>query len=204
MRRKEFIVENEAEVQAFLQEMSFGFLGMVGDEGLPYVIPLNFAYEQGKIYLHGSKIGEKIKHLKQSKQVTFSVAKEFALIPSYFSDPVFACPATSYFKSVFIRGRAVLLDDLEEKAHALTVFMEKLQPEGGYELIRADDPKYAPRIQGVAVIEIQIESLESKFKFGQNLNEADRENLISRLNERNVEDDEETVRLMKLYCPHHK
>jgi nitroimidazol reductase NimA-like FMN-containing flavoprotein (pyridoxamine 5'-phosphate oxidase superfamily) len=203
MRRREFSIDNEQEVQAFMKEISFGFLGMVGEDGWPFVIPLNFAYDNGNVYLHGSKIGEKMKLLKQSDQVTFNVAKEYAILPSYFTDPELACPATSYFKSVAIRGHASILQDLEQKARALSIFMEKLQPEGGYEPIRADDPRYTQRIQGVAVIQIEIESLQSKFKFGQNLKEKERDHLISQLNKRNAEQDEETIRLMKLYCPHH-
>ncbi len=203
MRRKEFRMEDEAEVTAFLQEMSFGYLGMTGSDGWPYVIPLNFAYAEGKIYLHGSRIGEKISCLSQDDKVTFSVAKEYAILPSYFTDPVFACPATSYFKSVFIKGHAKLLQDTHDKAKALSVFMAKLQPEGGYAPIDADDPKYVPRINGVSVIEITIADLQAKFKFGQNLKEADRQTIISRLHERDAEYDEETIRLMKQFCPHH-
>ncbi|GIP38987.1 hypothetical protein J31TS4_22670 [Paenibacillus sp. J31TS4] len=202
MRRKEFAVQEWQEIEQFLNEMSFGFLAMCGEDGWPHVKPLNFVYWKDTIYVHGSRVGEKITDLKRSPNVTFSVAKEYALIPSYFSDPTFACPATSYFKSVSIRGTAELVDDLEQKAEALEAFMQKLQPEGGYAPITADNPEYASRLRGVAVIGIRIDSLSAKFKFGQNLKEPARANLTSRIAERGLPLDEETVRLMELYCPH--
>lgn len=205
MRRNEFDVIDPTEIEPFLQEMSFGFLGMSGsEEGWPLIIPINFVYYQGSIYIHGSKIGEKMSKMKRNSKVTFSVAKEYAIIPSYFSDPVFACPATSYFKSVFIRGYASILEDVTEKAEALTAFMGKLQPEGGFKPIDAADTQYIPRISGVAVIKITIDTLRAKFKFGQNLKEKTLDKVLNGLEHRGLELDRDTAELMRKYCPHHK
>ncbi|KHF34821.1 Pyridoxamine 5'-phosphate oxidase [Paenibacillus sp. P1XP2] len=78
MRRDEFSVDEEKEIEAFLSGMSFGFLGTVGEDGRPRVTPLNFVYDQGIFYFHGSRIGEKMNHLKASPMVSFSVADEYA------------------------------------------------------------------------------------------------------------------------------
>lgn len=98
MRRKEFTVDEEQEITAFLDQCSFGFLGTVSPDGQPRVTPLNFVYMDGCFYFHGSLAGEKMKQIKQDSSVSFTVAEEFSLIPSYFSDPELACPATSFFK----------------------------------------------------------------------------------------------------------
>lgn len=203
MRRKEFLVEEEEELIYFLNGMSFGFLGTSDEQGKPRVTPLNFVYMEGAFYFHGSHAGGKMESIRKQSRVCFTVADEYALIPSYFSDPHMACPATSYFKSVTAYGTAEAVDDIREKATVLSLFMSKLQPEGGYDPIDAEDPKYRPRLKGVAVVRIVPDEITAKFKFGQNLKEEARSGVIAGLTERNQRRDEETIEMMKKYCPFH-
>lgn len=204
MRRKEFAVENEQEITEFLREMSFGFLGSVGEDGWSRVTPLNFVYDGQSVYFHGSLAGEKMKHLAHDPRVSFTVAKEYAIIPSYFTDPHLACPASAFFKSVMIRGIAERVEDPEEKAAALSLFMEKLQPEGGYDPIKAGDPQYSGQLKAVALVKIVPEALHAKFKFGQNMNETKFSKVVAGLEERQNALDPETVELMKKFCPRHQ
>ncbi|WP_211746489.1 pyridoxamine 5'-phosphate oxidase family protein [Paenibacillus sp. Marseille-Q4541] len=203
MRRKEFTIEQEEEIESFLAEKTYGFLGTVSPKGKPGVTPLNFVYDGSYFYFHGSLAGEKMKHLKANDGVSFSVAEEYALIPSYFSDPLLACPATAYFKSVTVHGYAEKVTDLHEKAKALSLFMKKLQPEGGYTPIDADDTSYTGQLKAVAVIRIIPEEITAKFKFGQNLEPQKHQEILDRLEERGTEKDLETTELMRKYCPFH-
>lgn len=203
MRRKEFKIEQEEELMEFLDGMSFGFLGTSDEQGQPRVTPLNFVYLKGNFYFHGSHAGGKMDSIRKQQRVCFTVADEYALIPSYFSDPHLACPATAYFKSVTAYGVAELVEESAEKAAVLTQFMNKLQPEGGYDPIDAGDPKYRSRLKGVAVVRIVPEELTAKFKFGQNLKEEERASVTQGLAERNGIRDAETIAMMKKYCPHH-
>ena len=50
-----------------------GVLAVCGDDGQPYAIPMNFYYEDGKIYFHGAKSGHKIDVLKENPKVSFNV-----------------------------------------------------------------------------------------------------------------------------------
>ncbi|HEU4965495.1 MAG TPA: pyridoxamine 5'-phosphate oxidase family protein [Bacilli bacterium] len=203
LRRKEFTVTEQAEINAFLDEMTFGYLATVGEDGWPHIKALNFVHHEDAVYIHGSRLGEKISDFKRDNRVTFAVAREFSLIPSYFSDEKLACPATTFFKSVSIRGTTSFVEDLDEKARAFTLFMQKLQPEGGYDPIDPSDKEYRKNLNGVSLIKISIEDLTAKFKFGQNLTENSKEDLINRLEERGTELDQETVEMMKKFCPHH-
>jgi nitroimidazol reductase NimA-like FMN-containing flavoprotein (pyridoxamine 5'-phosphate oxidase superfamily) len=204
MRRSEFSVEDMQEIEHFLNEMTFGFLGTNGADGYPHITPINFVYANGHFYMHGSNIGQKMTDIGADSSVTFAVAKEYALIPSYWTDPVMACPATAFFKSVVARGEAVIVEDLEEKAEALAAFMEKLQPEGGYDPIRTDNPKYKAALAGVAVIKIVVKEMTAKFKFGQQWPESKAGKVMKGLEERGAELDEETIELMKKHCPRHR
>ncbi|MDQ0172044.1 pyridoxamine 5'-phosphate oxidase family protein [Paenibacillus tundrae] len=204
MRRKEFTLEEEQEIITFLDQCSFGFLGTISPDGQPRVTPLNFVYMDGCFYFHGSLAGEKMKQIKQNTSVSFTVAEEFSLIPSYFTDPELACPATSFFKSVMAFGQAEPVKDLEIKGRVLQRFMEKLQPQGGYVPIDATDPRYTGQLKAVAVVQIAPERLTAKFKFGQNLSSEEFEDLSNKLEARNEGRDIETAEMMRKYCPFHQ
>lgn len=203
MRRQEFQVNQEEEWVSFLNGMSFGFLGTSDEKGQPRVTPLNFVYFEGSFYFHGSHAGGKMEAIRRQQQVCFTVADEFALIPSYFSDPELACPATSYFKSVTAYGKASPVEDANEKAIILSLFMQKLQPEGGYAPIDVEDQRYRSRLKGVSVVRITPEEITAKFKFGQNLKEEKRAEVISALTTRKGPRDEETIAMMNKFCPFH-
>ncbi|MNI84708.1 hypothetical protein D3C73_1416350 [compost metagenome] len=96
-----------------------------------------------------------------------------------------------------------MVEELTEKAAVMSLFMQKLQPEGGYVPITADNPKYRPRLKGVALVRIVPEELTAKFKFGQNLKEEERAGVTQGLAGRNGPRDAETLDMMKKYCPHH-
>lgn len=204
MRRSEFNVEDQEEIGAFLKEMSFGYLATSGEDGWPHLTPLNYVYLNGAIYFHGSRKGSKMEEIAASGKAAFAVAKEYALVPSHFSDPAMACPATAFFKSVHIRGLAEKVSDLQEKAEVLTALMKKLQPEGGYDPITREDPRYQQALKAVAVVRLSVQEMTAKFKFGQNLDESRRSSLMSQLRERNRPDDAETAELMRRFCPVHK
>lgn len=204
MRRKEFAVDekHEDDVIAFLEEMSFGFLGTIGEDGYPNITPLNYVYYEGDIYFHGSKIGEKMSSLGANPNVSFSVAKEYSIIPSYMNNPKYACPATAFFKSVFFRGQAEIVHDLQQKCDVFTAFMQKLQPEGGYDAIDPNDQGYAKQVAAAAIVKIRVIEMTSKFKFGQNWSERKMNKVADQLIDRAKQLDQETVNLMKRYCPH--
>lgn len=204
MRRNEFQIAEQQEVTEFLQEASFGFLGTMGEDGWPHVTPLNFVYRNGYIYFHGSRSGAKMEEITAAEKVSFAVAKEYAIIPSYYTDPKLACPATAFFKSVHIRGVAEKVEELTEKADVLTGLMEKLQPEGGYVPITPENPDYRGVLKAVAVVRIRITECTAKFKFGQNLKEENREKVMAGLTERGLPQDAETMELMRKYCPMHR
>lgn len=204
MRRKEFEVMDTVETEQFMQEMSFGILGTINEDGWPELTPLNFVYHNGFIYFHGSVSGRKMKNIKADQRVTFSVAKEYAIIPSYFTEAKLACPATAFFKSVLIKGHAEKVSDLTEKAEALTAFMQKLQPEGGYAPIDPEDPDYTGQIKSTSVVRINVHELSAKYKFGQNMKEEKFEIVTNGLLNRNEGLDKDTIAMMEALCPHHR
>lgn len=192
MRRKEFQAD-EQECIDFLEEKHDGVLTFSGADGWPKAVPLNYAWHDGAVYFHGSKQGEKMAGIAADPRAEFVVYQAHAFIPSYFTDPYLACPATVFFRSVRIRGTVAQVEEPAEKASALAALLLNMQPEGGHSPIDASDPRYASSLRGVAVMRLDPESLTGKFKFGQNVPEKKRENIAERLLERGLPGDSDTV-----------
>lgn len=204
MRRAEFAEHDRREIEEFLSTMSFGFLATHGSGDFPHIVPLNFVWHTGAVYFHSSRLGEKVTELKRDNRVTFAVADEMALIPSYFTSDKLACPATAFFKSVMIYGRAQFVEDADEKVAALAAFMQKLQPEGGYAPFTMADDEYRRNIKSVLVTKIVPDALSAKFKFGQNRDEVSWQKTRDGLMQRNAPRDAETVKEMEQRCPFHR
>ncbi len=204
MRRKEFYITDKEDIEGLLASSTYGVLGLIDDEGYPYTVPLNFVYHGGAIYCHGAvtQNSKKMKSIKTNNKASFTVVQEYSLIPSYFTGSELACPATQFFKSVFVRGNVELVDNTNEKIVSLSALMRKLQPEGNHQPITAENEEYAKELNATAVIKLIPDTLTAKFKFGQNQKPEAFEKLVAELTKRDDIIDKETVRMMKKYYPH--
>ena len=201
MRRREFEITERRELAEVLEAVEWGILALVKPDGTPHQVPLNFAHLGDQLYFHGSQSGEKMTLLRTGVPASFVVVDAHALLPSTFFDPANACPATQFFKSVVVKGRIRLVDDLAEKGKALQALMEKLQPEGGYDPIAADNPRYQAALRGVAVIALSMEQATGKFKLGQNLSDEAAERVMAQLERRDDPQDRRTVTAMQQRRP---
>ena len=118
------ICDDKEKINKFLNEKRVGTLSMCDNDGKPYGLPVNYVYWKGKIYIHGMGSGKKNEILASNPSVCFNICEEFGTV----TDPVPSKCDTSYF-SVVIFGKAVLVQDLEEKTQALKEFLEKFMPE---------------------------------------------------------------------------
>lgn len=201
MRRAELAAHDEGLFQELTSEVLAGYLGLVDVHGIPRVIALNFAALDHDIYFHGALGGEKYELLQKSPAAGFTIVKEYSYIPSHWSAPRYACPATQFFKSIEIKGTCGLVNDPLEKARALQTLMEKHQPEGEYEPINAELPQYATAIAHVGVYRIKCGSWTGKVKFGQNEPEKLRRIFVAKLRARGGPHDEATAREIEKSLP---
>ena len=198
MRRRDKEVTDHGALEGILDGAEWGTLGLVTPEGHPRLVPLNFVRLQDRIYFHGSPSGEKMEVLKASGEAVFLVVDAYAQIPSYAFDPVSACPASQFFKSVMLHGRVAEVADPERKAEVLEALMRKLQPEGGYETITASSPTYAG-LRNVAVLEMTVERMSGKFGLGQKLRPEQRATVLDLLEQRGKPGDLRTMEAMATF-----
>ena len=122
MTRREREITDLNEIIKILDKSKVLHLGLV-DGDAPYVVPMNYGYEMldGKLtmYLHGAKRGRKIDVMQKNPKVFFEL--ECDIVP--FAGDI-ACQYGITYASVMGRGAAVIVEDIEEKKHALSVLMK--------------------------------------------------------------------------------
>ena len=147
----------------FLNSQPVGRIASLDGNGYPQVIPMNFVYYDGVIYMHSHPFGEKLDNIRRSPNVGFEVDQHICFLPSYYFHPTDASQADTLYISVVIKGKAEIVDRIEEKALALNALMEKYQKEGRYEALDAN----MPLVHEVAIIRISPKDMRGKYKIGQ-------------------------------------
>ena len=63
----------DEEALAILEKGGTGTLALLGDEGYPYSVPINYMYEDGCIYFHSAKNGHKVDAIARESKASMSV-----------------------------------------------------------------------------------------------------------------------------------
>ncbi len=198
MRRLEFAM-TEAHARAFLRQAEVLHLALTRADGSPVLRTLNAAVTDDWLLFHGAPAGEKASCI--GRLAVVQAEETIASIPSYFSDPERACPATTFFRSVQVHGTLERITDPAQKADALQRIMQRYQPEGGHVPLRFDDPLYANAVRGVLVLGVRIQSITGKAKLGQNKAPEAAAELMQKLWQRGAPGDARAIALMFEHHP---
>lgn len=145
------MTNDPAIIRKIIDKCEVCYLGMVDQEGKPYVLPFNFGYEDGRIFLHSAGEGKKIGILKDNPNVCVSFSTDHLLFHRH--EPV-ACSYGMKYRSVLAYGRVVFVDDFNEKVRILNIIMQKY---AGREF--SFNP---PAINNVCVYRVDIDRIEGK------------------------------------------
>ena len=147
MRRRNQQLSKDA-CEKILQTAPRGVLAVLGDGGYPYTVPLDFVYEDGRIYFHSAVTGHKLDAIKASDKCSFCVLDEGEQEPGEW---------WYYFNSVIAFGRIRRVTDETTMLHALRKLGNKYFPTA--EEVEADIARSFSRM---AVLELTIEHLCGK------------------------------------------
>jgi nitroimidazol reductase NimA-like FMN-containing flavoprotein (pyridoxamine 5'-phosphate oxidase superfamily) len=119
----EEFIESREEMEQLLTEMTLGCLGLV-HEGRPYVIPINYAYIDGRVLFHCALEGQKLDAIRSDPSVCFTVARQRGTVKRHSAD---VCHPDS--ESVVCYGRARIVEDLAERTEVLNEFNRSFRPD---------------------------------------------------------------------------
>ncbi len=113
---------NKELIESIIRKCDICFIGVVTPDNMPYVLPMNFGFENDVIYLHSAPSGKVITCLEQNPNIciTFSTDHQLA-----FQHPQVACSYRMKSKSVVAMGRVSFVDGMEEKRIALNIIMKQ-------------------------------------------------------------------------------
>lgn len=150
--------KDKVKIERFLEEAQVGYLGMSAG-GVPYVVPMNYAWLNGAVYIHGAEEGKRAHYLKENDQVCFAIGEHYGTMTS----PVPAHTDTAYM-SVVMNGTASFLTDWDEATEAMQCMLNKYVP-GFYDqpLARSHVEKYRSSLGArTAIIKIVPSEITAK------------------------------------------
>lgn len=186
MRREIFRMPHDRAL-ALLRRAPLVHLASTMPDGLPVLRALDAAILDDAIAFHGAPVGEKT--LCVGRPAVVCAEEIVAHLPSWFSDPERACPATTLYRSVQVHGTLRLVEDPVRKAHALEGLMRRWQPEGRYRPIDPASAMYRKAVAGVAVFEVPLERVDGKEKLLQNKRPEEIARIVGHLGERRAPGD---------------
>ncbi len=115
-------LESRQAMDEIIRKCEICHVGMVDPENKPYVLPFNFGYADGVIYLHSAPEGKKITILGQNVHVCIAFSTDYVVRCQH---PEVACSWSMKYRSVLAYGRVEFIEDLTEKARVLNLIMMK-------------------------------------------------------------------------------
>lgn len=141
-------------IESIIRSCNICFVGMADTDGTPYVIPMNFGYHEGVIYLHSGQEGRSISILERNPKVCITFSTGHNLV---FQHPEVACSYSTRSTSVIASGKLRFEEDFEKKTEALNIIMKQYSDKE----FRYSDPA----VKNVKIWVIEPESITCK-EFG--------------------------------------
>ena len=190
----------ENEWRAFVESHPFGHLVAPGgpDRELPVVVPTQFVLAGRTVWLHLVRANPIFEALAESRRVVLSVADDWAFIPSSWKaigdeDPELGIP-TTYYGAVQLAGTATVHDERTAPGHVAAILRRQLAAfEPGVDVADPGEA-HSAKLLGILGIEIRVEQVTAKFKYGGNVDEDHRRAVAERLRSRGGVGDEAAAR----------
>jgi uncharacterized protein len=144
-------------VEQILDEALIAHLGIVDQEGQPFVIPTLHARRGDVVYCHGSSASRTLRALGSGAPACLTVSLLDGLVLARS-----AMHHSANYRSVVLLGRARPIEDPDEKLAAFESIVEHIVP-GRWSEVR---PPTENEIKATGVIEMRIEEASAKVRTG--------------------------------------
>lgn len=133
-----------------LQAEPRGVLAVLGDDGYPYTVPMDFFYDDGRLYFHGAAEGHKLDAIRRCEKASFCVLDQGAY------DEGDCIP---HFKSVVAFGRIHVMEDPAKALRFARALGTKYLP------LQDVEEELAIKFSRMIVYEMEIEHLTGKLVY---------------------------------------
>lgn len=135
---------------ALLKTLPRGVLSVLGEDGYPYGLPINFIYDEAenKIYFHCARQGHKIDALKACNKASLCVYDEGCRKPGEWSLNI---------QSVIVFGRVSFVEDAEKTLQQVRALGLKYYPDA--ESVEVEIKQAIARVQ---LLEMSIDQMTGK------------------------------------------
>ena len=150
MRRKGQQLSQE-ECIDILNNATSGVLGVFGDDGYPYTVPVSHVYYDGKIAFHCARTGHKLDAIRRNEKVSFTVIAQDKVIPK---------ERTTAYISVIAFGKARIVETEEEMRKIAGLVGEKFSGDYPEDCQKEIDEVIPANV--MSCVEITIEHMTGK------------------------------------------
>ncbi len=151
MRRKEKEITERTVMEELLREQEVGRLATSVDDQ-PYIVPINYVYNDGKIIFHSHKDGTKMANIAKNPRVCFEVDSGEIVRAEK------PCDYSWRYMSVIVKGNVKIITDPAARLVALRRISDKYAPGKG-KTLTADELAKNPQL---VLAEIVIEEMTGK------------------------------------------
>ncbi|MCK9274304.1 MAG: pyridoxamine 5'-phosphate oxidase family protein [Syntrophales bacterium] len=154
-RMKNEIIDAE-EIKAIITKGNHATIALSKDD-IPYIVTLSygFDFENNSFYFHCAHDGDKLEYIKENQKVCATIIEDHGYLKGECNHD---------YASLIIRGRMIIVEDLEEKKHGLNILLQHLE----------DDPdpivrKYIKNDKSynfVTIIKLVVDSIIGKKYIG--------------------------------------
>ena len=180
----------EDEWRPFVAAHPFGHLVAPGGSGrdLPVVVPTQFVLDESTVWLHLVRANPVFGALAENPRVLLSVADDWAFVPSSWKaigeeDPALGIP-TTYYGAVQLAGTATVHDERRTPGSVAAILRRQLGAFQADEAVADPGEAHPAKLLGILGIEIRVEQVSAKFKYGGNVDAAHRQAVVARLRAR--------------------
>lgn len=151
---KTYSIDDKDKIELILKTEKICSVGFSDENGIPYVLPMNFGYEEDILYLHSGPEGKVIRILEQNRNVCITFSTQPKLI---WQHPEVACSYRMQSASVICNGKVEFEEDFDEKVRILNIIMRQY--------IDKEFKYSTPAVNNVKIWKVKIDTISAR-EFG--------------------------------------
>jgi uncharacterized protein len=149
VRRNDKEIIDLNEIEAIINRNIICRLALSCD-GAPYIVPLNYGYENNMLYFHCFSEGKKIEIIRKNSKACFEISEDIEIVKSEIP-----CDFGTRYKSVIGKGNIELVENKNEKIKGLNIIMKQHTGKAGFEF----DER---RVDKIILLKLKINNITGK------------------------------------------